>query len=237
MPESGRCAVCGSDGSYVVLDDVSMRGNHRCAVCQSSMRYRHQAEVLVSLYGQRVGTLAEMAEQTAFSGLAIYEPGISGPFRRFLRGLSQYANSYYWPDVAPGEVHEGVRCESLHNLTFADECFDVIITSDIFEHVRHPEVAFGELFRVLKPGGRHVFTVPFRWPFDALSVARVDTSGPEDVHVLPPVYHGSPVDPEGSLVYTDFGMDLPEQLREIGFLVAVHHGYRQNATVVAERPT
>jgi hypothetical protein len=81
-----------------------------------------------------------------------------------------------------------------------------------------------------------VFTVPFTWPFAPKTINRVDTSGPEDVDLLPPVYHASPVDPEGSLVYTDFGLDLPERLRLIGFRCAVHHGYRNNVTIVSTRP-
>ena len=53
---------------------------------------------------------------------------------------------------------------------------------------------------------------------------------------MPPVYHGSPVDPQGSLVYTDFGMDLPEQLRELGFETVTHHDYKNAVTFVSRRP-
>jgi SAM-dependent methyltransferase len=138
--------------------------------------------------------------------------------------------------VPPGSEHEGVRCEDLRHLTLADECVDLVVTSDIFEHVRDPMPAFAELYRVLRPGGHHIFTVPIFWPLQPTSVARVDWSGPEDVFLVEPVYHGSPTDPQGSLVYTDFGMDLPEQLREIGFETCAHHGYRNAVTFVSRKP-
>ena len=62
------------------------------------------------------------------------------------------------------------------------------------------------------------------------------TCGPDDKFLVPPVYHGSPVDPQGSLVYTDFGMDLPENLRELGFETVTHHGYRNAITFVSRKP-
>jgi SAM-dependent methyltransferase len=97
--------------------------------------------------------------------------------------------------------------------------------------------AFAEIFRVLRPGGYHIFTVPLRWPLPAATRPRVDSSGPEDVFLVPPVYHGSPTDRKGSLVYTDFGMDLPEQLRNLGFETATHHGHTCAITFVSRKPT
>ena len=41
------------------------------------------------------------------------------------------------------------------------------------------------------------------------TVFRVDTSGPEDVFVLPEHYHSAPMGGK-SLVYTDFGEDMVE---------------------------
>jgi SAM-dependent methyltransferase len=111
-----------------------------------------------------------------------------------------------------------------------------VITSDIFEHVRGPMPAFAEIFRVLRPGAYHIFTVPLRWPLPSITESRVDFSGSEDVFLAPPVYHGSPTDPNGSLVYTDFGMDLPEELRRIGFETVVHHGYEHAITFASRKP-
>jgi SAM-dependent methyltransferase len=180
--------------------------------------------------------LAQLIDESALGGLDIYEPGIIGPFRQFLGKLPCYVHTYYWPETEPGEEHEGVRCEDLRSLTFGDESFDLVISSDIFEHVRGPLEAFAEIFRVLRAGGRHVFTVPLFWPLPSTTTARVDYSGAEDRFLLPPVYHGCPTEPAGALVYTDFGMDLPEQLRGIGFETVTHHGYRNAITFVSRKP-
>jgi SAM-dependent methyltransferase len=231
----GRCDVCGNVGEFV-RTDVPTRESHQCRSCNASLRYRAQAAAIATAYGSPGLSLTELIEVPSFRELAIYEPGIAGPLRYVLRRLPRHVNSYYWPDVVPGDSHDGVRCEDLRQLTFPDESFDLVISSDIFEHVRGPMDGFAEMFRVLRPGGRHVFTVPMIWPLPSTTVARVDYSGPEDRHLQPPVYHGSPTDPKGSLVYTDFGMDLPESLRELGFETLTHHGYRNAITFISRKP-
>jgi len=233
---AGRCDVCGTVGDFV-RTDAPTRESFECRTCNASLRYRAQAAALTAAYGAPELSLAELVDVPAFRELEIYEPGIAGPLRYILRRLPRYLNSYYWPDVDPGQERDGVRCEDLRHLTFEDQSFDLVISSDILEHVRGPMDAFAETFRVLRPGGLHVFTVPMIWPLPSTTEARVDYSGPEDKHLLPPIYHGSPIDPEGSLVYTDFGMDLPEALRELGFETTTHHGYRNAITFVSRKPT
>ncbi|WP_344129217.1 class I SAM-dependent methyltransferase [Saccharopolyspora halophila] len=49
-------------------------------------------------------------------------------------------------------------------LPFPDEHFDVVIASEIMEHIPEDEKAMAELVRVVKPGGRVVVTVPRDWP-------------------------------------------------------------------------
>jgi SAM-dependent methyltransferase len=213
-----------------------MREHHACQGCGASLRYRLQASAITATYGRPDATLAEFVVEPSVRELVIYEPGIVGPFRHLLRDLPGYVSSYFWPDVALGDQRDGVRCEDLRDLTFRDASFDLVISSDIFEHVRRPMAAFAEIFRVLRPGGRHIFTVPLRWPLPGTTTSRVDCSGPEDVFLLPPHYHGSPTDPKGSLVYTDFGMDLPEELRGLGFETVTHHGYRYAITFASRKP-
>jgi SAM-dependent methyltransferase len=48
----------------------------------------------------------------------------------------------------------------LMNLPFASGSLDVVIASEVVEHLPHPERAFAELARVLAPGGLLLVTVP-----------------------------------------------------------------------------
>lgn len=218
----GTCSVCGQVGSFSrEKETVSIRESFKCESCSSNLRYREQARLILenfSVKGSR--NLTELVNEPDFQGLDIYEPGLGGPFRKFFRTLPGYRTSYFWEDLVPGELRDGVPCQDLMNLTFEDESFDLVITSDIFEHVRKPFAGFSEVNRVLKPGGVHVFSVPARCPMRAKSVLRVDTSGPEDVLVLPAHYHNSPTG-EKSLVYTDFGADMVDRLAEYGIPLEV----------------
>ena len=230
---AGSCAVCGHSGDYVCTD-APTRENYACGSCRASLRYRAQAAAISAAYGRPAVPLASLIEQGLFDDLAIYEPGIIGPFRPLFRHLSGYVQSYFWPHDL--EEYEGVPREDLRQLTFAADSFDLVISSDILEHVRDPGEAFREIFRVLRPGGHHIFTVPLQWPLPSTTRSRVDYSGPEDKFLEPPQYHGSPVDGAGSLVYTDFGMDLPEGLRWVGFETLTHHLYRNAITFISRAP-
>lgn len=48
-------------------------------------------------------------------------------------------------------------------LPFKDESFDSIFSSEVFEHVFNLPQILEELYRVLKPGGHMLVTVPFVW--------------------------------------------------------------------------
>jgi SAM-dependent methyltransferase len=57
----------------------------------------------------------------------------------------------------------------LERLPFADGSFDVVLSSHVAEHLVRPEAVFGELARVLRPGGRLVLLTPNRWHYVTLS--------------------------------------------------------------------
>jgi SAM-dependent methyltransferase len=49
-------------------------------------------------------------------------------------------------------------------LPFRDETFDTILSTEVWEHVEDVTAAARESFRLLRPGGRLVITVPFLYP-------------------------------------------------------------------------
>ena len=50
-------------------------------------------------------------------------------------------------------------------LPFPDQSFDTVVFSEVMEHVRFPQKAFGEIRRVLKPAGRLIGSVPNSFRF------------------------------------------------------------------------
>ena len=46
-------------------------------------------------------------------------------------------------------------------LPLRDDSFDVVVCAEVLEHVYQPEIVVREIFRVLRPGGLLVVTVPF----------------------------------------------------------------------------
>jgi SAM-dependent methyltransferase len=222
--QDGRCSLCGWVGRFR-RTHRSERETLACGACRATLRYRGQAEVICGLVDAgRYATLADLAASGALSGLAIYEPGTSGPLRPWLSQAGRYVQSIYQPNLPSGTLRaDGHVCQDLMGTTFPDASFDFIVTSDIFEHVRKPFVAFAEIRRILRPGGTHLWTVPIGLPPPAETRARVDTSGREDRMLLEPIYHGSGSDGL-SLVYTDFGRDIGRLLAGIGLPTrAVRH--------------
>ena len=115
--------------------------------------------------------------------------------------------SQYFPGVASGDFVNGVRREDIQQQPVADGSLDVVITQDVFEHVADPGEGLREVLRTLRPGGVHLFTIP--WSSDRQTARRVEFDGDVPRHVQSAQYHGNPLG-GGSLVVTDWGRDLIE---------------------------
>jgi len=112
----------------------------------------------------------------------------------------------------------GVRNESITKLTFASNTFDYILNFDVLEHVPDVNSALNEIYRVLKPSGTLLLSVPFLPGEYPTSVrAKLDDDG-NLIHLQTPQYHGDPIHEAGCLCFQDFGWELLDQMRAIGFV-------------------
>ncbi|HKE48454.1 MAG TPA: class I SAM-dependent methyltransferase [Rhodanobacteraceae bacterium] len=142
-----------------------------------------------------------------------------GPLVAYLRRKAKsVALSEYFADAEPGSMRNGVRCEDVQRLSYADASFDLVTHTEVLEHVPDDTRAFAELFRVLRPGGTMIFTVPLHRGYDTIERARLVDGRVE--HLLEPVYHLDPLRREGILAFRDYGWSLVERLTGFGFVDA-----------------
>jgi hypothetical protein len=189
----GYCPICEARTIFVIRGPW-LRDQYLCARCRSIPRWRALIEVLETHFPR-------------WRDAAIHESSPGGAASNKLqRECRHYASSHFFPDTPPGQVTARGRCEDLERLTFGDAIFDLVVTQDVLEHVLDPARAFAEVARTLKPGGAHVFTVP--WYQGRPTRQRARRAGGAIEHLEPPEYHGNPIDPNGSLVVTDWGWDL-----------------------------
>jgi SAM-dependent methyltransferase len=66
-------------------------------------------------------------------------------------------------EAADGLVARAVRADLL-SLPFPDASFDVVMASEVLEHIPDDDLAMAEIARVVRPGGRVAVTVPRWWP-------------------------------------------------------------------------
>ncbi len=218
------CPVCGSATEIAGFTD-NLRESGYCPTCGSWTRVRQLAVALLDAGSALVGTpVPSIRELAAVPGIRIYNTESRGCLHEQLSPAPGYVCSeYFGPEFTSGETHpSGTVHQDLEELSFDDGEFDLVISTDVLEHVPDPYRAHGEIRRVLRPGGHHVFTVPYREGVALDEVrARREPDGSID-HLLPAEYHGDPVRPEeGALVFTIFGLEMVPNVARIGFDVRV----------------
>lgn len=88
----------------------------------------------------------------------------SKPYKQYF----SHAEQYIGLDIQKsGHGHENEQIDIFYDgkiIPFDDGHFDAVFSSEVFEHIFNLEEVLAEINRVLKPGGKLLFTCPFAWP-------------------------------------------------------------------------
>jgi Methyltransferase domain len=194
----------------------------KCLRCTANLRYEMQAEYL--------------RDNFALEKLDILELDPNSCLRPLLERGKSYIRTYFRPGHVAGTIRDdGSIMEDITHLTFRDASLDLIVSSDVLEHVPDVRAAFRESFRVLRAAGVHVFTVPF----EPRTFQRA-AFGDGVVHYFAePEYHADPLDPLGILAFWHFGPDLQQQFGDTGLIFALvkgPEGARRSVVWEARKP-
>jgi len=147
---SFNCNICGE--RCLVPADQLQREIISCQACGSTPRVRAILRALsLGLFGQNIA-LPDFPVNLGITGLGMTD---SESYATRLAEKFLYTNTYYHKepklDISNPEVSGGLVQSS-----------DFIISSEIFEHIAPPvHKAFENTFKILKPGGIFILTVPY----------------------------------------------------------------------------
>lgn len=228
----GKCPICGNFTIFCNFTD-NLRESGRCLFCKSSNRQRQLAATLLKTIHETKGlrfssihkfTLS-LSTISVLSDFKIYNTETTGGLHNLLEKCPDCytASEYLGNDYKSGDLVNGTLHQNLLETSFASALLDLVISGDVFEHIPDPYKAFSEIHRILKPGGRHIFTVPFYGDRYRDEIRAVIESDGSINHLLPPAYHGDPIRPEGILVYVIFSMEMLMKLNDMGYQVKMYN--------------
>jgi SAM-dependent methyltransferase len=195
-----------------------------CSGCGAKLRTRRIAATILEVYSisdadQSVAAWARHAESRS---IRVAELNRIDGLHEAISALPNLVYSEFREGASPGSILDGIRAEDLTRLSFADASLELILTSETLEHVPDLSRALAEIWRVLVPGGAHIFTVPLL-PTEEKTYARavLQPDGSVKDLVTPLRHPGGDI---GYLVFNEFGADLPTLLSDHGFDVEVRFG-------------
>jgi hypothetical protein len=232
LPYGRQCAACGKRVIFIGranfdprlirewgLDArwrelMALREGCCCSECGASLRSEHLARVLIQHLCNDLApasSLKTLVCKEPFQSLQIAEINTAGQLHKYLAAIPGLTLSSY------GSTDPAIPSEDLTNLSYANESYDLVVTSETLEHVPDYRRALGEIYRILRPGGAHIFTVPIVID-QSQTRRRARIANGELELLLPPTYHGdSEKRWSDFLVFYEFGVDFVAELQEAGF--------------------
>ncbi len=232
----GICPICGKK-TIMLIESLNLRESGFCIFCSSNTRYRAMGELLKRILIIKLiksndldiislkhllnkiqlfkYTFKNIQNKCKMENYRIYEPSSLGAVYNVLKKNKNFIFSEFFPNpnLIGGHYYKGIRFEDLQSLSFESNSIDLVITQDIFEHIKNPYSAFNEINRVLKTGGIHIFSVPIDNSKNTFH--HFEDNLPFNERRL--IYHIDPLRPEGAIVYNHFGKDILDILSRYNF--------------------
>lgn len=142
------CNLCGT-ANRGTLARLS-REIPSCMHCGSTVRFRAMGYLVTREVLGQPAVLTALTTRPDITGIGLTD---ADAYARPLARAFAYENTWY---------HTEPRVDITHIDASREQRYDFVIASDVFEHVLPPVGrAFSNVRRMLKPGGKFIFTVPF----------------------------------------------------------------------------
>jgi SAM-dependent methyltransferase len=141
-----------------MTENLRVRRRQGNAVVRNGVPYANAESTLSLIPGAAVGEFLAHHKHLIHGRLLDAGAG-NQPYKEWYEPLVTDAISV---DAAPIEGLDALAL--VDRLPFGEKTFDVVLATEVLEHVDDAEVACSELLRVLKPGGHVIVTVPYLYP-------------------------------------------------------------------------
>jgi SAM-dependent methyltransferase len=218
------CSICGcilmnTQISNVICDQLARdwnlsdlykrqfdyREGNKCKKCNASTRIRNLAKTILEFFNTEFHChfqfLNEIETFKYKDQLVVAEICNCSVIHEY---LTSFKNLFY---SEFGASIEGVRDENLMSLTYDNDKFDLVLMTDVLEHIPDVNKALSEISRVLKVTGCLIFTIPFL-P-NRITKKRAEIVDNTIKYYSKKSYHGDySLAMDDYLVYWEFGFDF-----------------------------
>lgn len=159
------CPICGQHSRPLYdFPDLALRREHKigalretlqCRHCLASLRQRALALSLLDNLHDRTSirhpSISALA-RAGLNGIRVLDSDNFSAMSAILRDDPSYFRCSYLPDKDWGDqISTNYFNINLEKIDFGDASFDVVLTSDVMEHVRDSKTAHAEISRILRP--------------------------------------------------------------------------------------
>lgn len=190
-----ECSCCGWRFRQLLTYGNPARSDAQCPRCRSLERHRW----LMLYLRQKIASSPKRQKLLHFA-----------PASALGNKLANHSKiAYYGTDVINASQYDLHLQMDIHQLAIAPESIDIIICNHVLEHIPDDHLAMRELFRILKPKGWMIASVPIR----------LDQPTYEDATIQSPQARLKAYGQHDHVRF--YGYDFPDRLENAGFNVTM----------------